>query len=62
MREATCEHDLVATPFGKAIIGLVTIALQDAAKVGGDDLLQAGRSAADFPVEEDIALRPAARP
>ena len=51
--EAAGLHDVRATAFGEAIVGFVAIALEGAAKVRGDDLFQACRGAAGFPVEDD---------
>ena len=62
MRQAACKHDLPAAPFGKAIVRLAAIALDRAAKVRGDEVIEAGRGAAGFPMEDGIAARHAARP
>ena len=62
MGQAAGEGNVLSAPPGKAIVGLVAIALDGAAKVQGDNLLQAGRGPARLPMEDRVAARNAARP
>ena len=62
MSQAAREHDPVATAPGKAVIGFVAVALDGAAEVHGDDLVQASGRAARLPMEDDIAARSATGP
>ena len=61
MGQAAREHDLVATAPGKAVVGFVAVALDGAAEVHGDDVLQARGRAACLPVEDDVSARNASR-
>ena len=56
------EHDLAATAPGKAVVGFVTVALDGAAEVHGDDVLQARCGTARLPMEDDISTRNATGP
>jgi len=57
MGQAAGEHDRLAAAPGEAVVGFVAIALQDAAEVHRDDLLQARRGTTGLPMKEDIAAR-----
>ena len=60
--QAACEDDGFAAAAGKAVVGLVAVALEGAVEVGGDDVVQARRGAAGFPMEDRVAVRNAAGP
>ncbi len=62
VRDAAGQHDDAAASADKTIISLVAVALEGAAKVRGNHILQAAGGTACLPVEDDIAARLAAGP
>lgn len=62
VRPAARQDDLAFVPPDECSVRAVAIALDGAAKIRGDDLLQAGGGAAGLPIEEHVAAWRAIRP
>ena len=62
VRPASGKDDFSRTAHGEGGVGAVAIALQGAAEVGGDEVIQTGGGTAGLPVKEHVAAWPAIGP